>query len=187
MTYDRKLLEESERKERANTTTLSARDIALKRLSEGGDPPVAIMRATPSDKARIHCTRPFSAPVSASQVGEEWCRLDPYYTEPLQKEGCLVNPFATLPRLREGRKIIGSTFELFSSCFEVPSPRVTSPTTCPPSPAYRHSTSLPNSPPSPRASATLLLHAQGKRTDCDLVQRRHASRARGGGGGKRNS
>merc|ERR1719430_2637036 len=150
MASAQRLVEEFERKERANTT-LSARQTALKRLSEGGDPPVAIMRPTPSERARLH-TRPFSAPVSASQVGEEWCRLDPYYTEPLQKEGCLVNPFATLPRLREGRKIIGSTFELFSSCFEVPSPRVTSPTSCPPSPGTRHSTSLPNSQPSPRAS-----------------------------------
>jgi len=152
MASAQRLVEECERKERANTT-MSARRVALKRLSEGGDPPVP-MRATPSDRARLH-TRPFSAPVSASQVGEEWCRLDPYYTEPLQKEGSSVNPFATLPRLREGRKIIGSTFELFSSCFEVPSPRVTSPTSCPPSPGTRHSTSLPNSPPSPRASVVL--------------------------------
>merc|ERR1719341_2689195 len=112
------------------------------------------MRPTPSDRARIHL-RPASAPVSASQAGEEWCRLDPYYTEPLRKEGSSVNPFATLPRLREGRKIIGSTFELFSSCFEVPSPRVTSPTSCPPSPGTRHSTSLPNSPPSPRSSVAV--------------------------------
>merc|ERR1719175_126133 len=139
MASAQRLVEECERKERANTT-LSARHIALKRLSEGGDSPVS-MRPTPSDRARLH-TRPFSAPVSASQVGEEWCRLDPYYTEPLQKEGSSVNPFATLPRLREGRKIIGSTFELFSSCFEVPSPRVTSPTSFPPS------------PPSPRSSVT---------------------------------
>jgi len=152
MASAQRLVEECERKERVNTT-MSARRVALKRLSEGGDPPVP-MRATPSDRARLH-TRPFSAPVSASQVGEEWCRLDPYYTEPLQKEGSSVNPFATLPRLREGRKIIGSTFELFSSCFEVPSPRVTSPTSCPPSPGTRHSTSLPNSPPSPRASVVL--------------------------------
>ena len=33
--------------------------------------------------------------------------------------------------------VSGSTFELFSSCFEVPSPRVTSPTSCPPSPGTR--------------------------------------------------
>merc|ERR1719209_1216768 len=154
MASAQRLFEECERKERANTT-MSARSVALKRLSEGGDPPVP-MRPTPSDRARIHL-RPASAPVSASQVGEEWCRLDPYYTEPLRKEGSSINPFATLPRLREGRKIIGSTFELFSSCFEVPSPRVTSPTSCPPSPGTRHSTSLPNSPPSPRASVAIPL------------------------------
>jgi len=155
MSTAQRVVEENEKRVDSN---ISARSAALKRLSETGDGPTVQMRPTPSDRARIHpLQRPYSAPVSASQIGEEYCRLDPHYKEPLQREGSSVNPFATLPRLREGRKIIGSTFELFSSCFEVPSPRVTSPTSCPPSPAYRHSTSLPNSPPSPRASATLPL------------------------------
>merc|ERR1719225_1783319 len=155
MSTAQRTVEENEKRVDSN---ISARSAALKRLSETGDSPTVQMRPTPSDRARIHpLQRPYSAPVSASQIGEEYCRLDPHYKEPLQREGSSVNPFATLPRLREGRKIIGSTFELFSSCFEVPSPRVTSPTTCPPSPAYRHTTSLPNSPPSPRASATLPL------------------------------
>ena len=49
---------------------------------------------------------------------------DPHYKPALQ------NPFATLPRLREGKKIIGSSGDLFSSCFELPSPaRVSTPTT----------------------------------------------------------
>ena len=38
---------------------------------------------------------------------------------------------------RTDQFVSGSTFELFSSCFEVPSPRVTSPTSCPPSPGTR--------------------------------------------------
>ena len=49
---------------------------------------------------------------------------DPHYKPALQ------NPFAPLPRLREGKKIIGSSGDLFSSCFELPSPaRVSTPTT----------------------------------------------------------
>ena len=48
---------------------------------------------------------------------------DPHY------KPALHNPFATLPRLREGKKILGSTRDLFSSCFELPSPaRVATPT-----------------------------------------------------------
>ena len=48
---------------------------------------------------------------------------DPHYKPAIQ------NPFATLPRLREGKKIIGSSRDLFSSCFELPSPaRVATPT-----------------------------------------------------------
>ena len=92
-----RLVEECEKKERANVT-MSARQEALKRLSEvfilpfafcccywyccscscsyndsvnlqGSNPPVPL-RASPSDRARFH-TRPFSAPVSASQVRVE--------------------------------------------------------------------------------------------------------------------
>lgn len=111
------------------------------------------MRPSPSDKARLH-SRPFSAP-SPSQVGEEWCQNDPYYKAPVEAGGATINPFATLPRLREGRKIIGSTFELFSSCFELPSPRVTSPSSSPSSPKPRHAHSLPSSPPSPRTLVPL--------------------------------
>ena len=48
---------------------------------------------------------------------------DPHYRPTLQ------NPFTTLPRLREGKKIMGSSRDLFSSCFELPSPaRVATPT-----------------------------------------------------------
>ena len=48
---------------------------------------------------------------------------DPHYKPAIQ------NPFATLLRFREGKKIIGSSRDLFSSCFELPSPaRVATPT-----------------------------------------------------------
>ena len=56
-------------------------------------------------------------------IGKEMSMKDPHYKPAIQ------NPFATLPRLREGKKIIGSSRDLFSSCFELPSPaRVATPT-----------------------------------------------------------
>ena len=56
-------------------------------------------------------------------VGKEMSLRDPDYKPSVQ------NPFLTLPRLREGRKVFGSSRDLFSSCFELPSPaRVTTPT-----------------------------------------------------------
>lgn len=106
-----------------------------------------LSKKSPSDKARIH-HRSFSAiDHTAETVGEEMCLLDPYYQPP--PHNCVLNPFATMPRLSLGRKIIGSTSELFSSCFELPSPRVSSPTESPPS-HINTTRSAPNSPPSPQ-------------------------------------
>lgn len=75
-----------------------------------------LVRRSPSDKARFHL-------LSVMSVGKEMSLRDPHYRPSMH------NPFATLPRLREGRKIIGSSRDLFSSCFELPSPaRAATPT-----------------------------------------------------------
>ena len=78
-----------------------------------------VVRKSPSEKARFHY---FNRP-SVMSIGKEMSMKDPHYRPAMQ------NPFATLPRLREGKKIIGSSGDLFSSCFELPSPaRVSTPT-----------------------------------------------------------
>ena len=78
-------------------------------------------RRTPSEKARLHSRSSINCPSglesNARDIGEEMCRLDPHYREPQAPQ----NPFTTLPRMRDGRKIIGSHAELFSSCAELPS------------------------------------------------------------------
>ncbi len=80
-------------------------------------------RSSPSEKARFHYR---STHLSAMSVGKEMSLRDPYYRP---AGGATQNPFLTLPRLREGKKIIGSSQDLFSSCFELPSPaRVATPT-----------------------------------------------------------
>ena len=81
-------------------------------------------RRTPSEKARLHSKTSITSPSSvlersesnAKEIGEEMCRLDPHYSPTEAPQ----NPFTTLPRMREGRKIIGSHAELFSSCAEIP-------------------------------------------------------------------
>jgi len=139
--------------ENGGSDNISMRRVALKRfMSEGEVLSKGIksypdndnqFKKSPSDKARIH--QRLSADHTAKMVGEEMCLLDPYYQPPPNGNSCLLNPFATLPRLREGRKIVGSSSELFSSCFELPSPRVASPTDSPPPSGATKS--LPNSPP----------------------------------------
>jgi len=107
------------------------------------------VKTTPSEKARFH-TR-VSSPVTVRGVCHEMSLRDPQY----QPSPTPLNPFATLPRMREGKKIIGSTTELFSSCFELPSPaRVSTPTGSPPH-IYRQSShkSLPSSPPPSRRAS----------------------------------
>ena len=81
-------------------------------------------RRTPSEKARLHSKTSINSSSSvlersesnAKEIGEEMCRLDPHYSPTEAPQ----NPFTTLPRMREGRKIIGSHAELFSSCAEIP-------------------------------------------------------------------
>ena len=85
-------------------------------------------RRTPSEKARLHSKTSINSPIisaisvlersesNAKEIGEEMCRLDPHYSPTEAPQ----NPFTTLPRMREGRKIIGSHAELFSSCAEIP-------------------------------------------------------------------
>jgi len=124
----------------ANVELQSNRKIAVKRFLSQEE---SSKKKPPSDKARMH-QRSFSDQ-TAKAVGEEMCLMDPYYLEPPKE---FLNPFATLPRLRKGRKIIGSNSELFSSCFEVHSPRVASPLATPES--QNITKSLPNSPPNPQ-------------------------------------
>ena len=121
------------------TEEISCRKIALKRFLSEGD---SGKKRSPSEKARLH-QRSFSDQ-TAQSVGEEMCLIDPHYKPPPQD---FLNPFATLPRLRKGRKMVGSSSELFSSCFEVPSPRVASPTY--PSTSHNTTKSFPNSPTNP--------------------------------------
>ncbi len=78
-------------------------------------------RSSPSEKARFHYR---STHLSAMSVGKEMSLRDPHY----RTATAPCNPFLTLPKLREGRKIMGSSRDLFSSCFELPSPaRVATP------------------------------------------------------------
>ena len=109
-----KLLEDqraAEAQEKTNQNKkLFSRKVLLNSISE-------LARQTPSDKARLH--HKVSNTKSAQSVGEEMCKLDPHYSPASSPH----NPFTTLPRLKEGRKIIGSTSELFSSCVEMLSPQ----------------------------------------------------------------
>jgi len=132
------LLEEQRMTERSQEPN---KHISLKRFISEGE---FSIKKSPSEKARLHS---FNA-TTVKSVGEEMCLLDPHYTP---RNSICVNPFATLPRLREGRKLIGSSVDLFSSCFELPSPRVSSPTEGVPAPTR----SLPSSPPTLRQSSTL--------------------------------
>ncbi|XP_063229961.1 dual specificity testis-specific protein kinase 2 [Bacillus rossius redtenbacheri] len=128
-------------------------------LSEVVFPP----HTAPSDKARCHflSSRPPSEEELLKHVGEIMCREDPHYQPPPVAER--TNPFAALSQFRGVKKILGGVnkssagaSDLFSSCFELPSPFYgpTPPTTpiadpcsppgCPSPPAP--SLSLPASP-----------------------------------------
>ncbi len=105
-----------------------------------------VVRKSPSEKARFHfLALPSSRGPSVMSIGKEMSIRDPHYRPAIQ------NPFATLPRLREGKKIIGSSRDLFSSCFELPSPaRVATPTS-----SFFDSASHVNSPNAPIKSTSL--------------------------------
>ncbi|XP_065212545.1 serine/threonine-protein kinase unc-51 isoform X2 [Planococcus citri] len=74
----------------------------------------------PSDKARCHWLSHSLCQPPLKRVGESMCQEDPHYkpTEPKS------NPFAALSKLKGVKKILAQTnsTDLFSSCFELPSP-----------------------------------------------------------------
>lgn len=101
---------------------------------------------SPSEKARCHFTgaHGHSRGITAKHVGESMCREDPHY-QPSEKGA--LNPFAALSQFRGVKKILGDkagaaagvgagggdpgdldgglgtcSGDLFSSCFELPSP-----------------------------------------------------------------
>ena len=142
-------------------------------------------KKSPSEKARVHqrsCSKELPLDTVES-VCEEMCLADPHYQPPPQQQGFL-NPFATLPRLRRGRKIIGSICDNFSSCFEVPSPQISSPTVLPSANVARNRTkSLPNSPTVPLDEQTKLSSVLAARIP-PLIAEHVRGGARGGGGGQ---
>ncbi|KAJ9591645.1 hypothetical protein L9F63_001790, partial [Diploptera punctata] len=79
----------------------------------------------PSDKARCHLMLPRQASVLDTQlltpkhVGESMVKQDPHYKPMSTSDRSRTNPFATLSQFRGVKKILG---DLFSSCFELPSP-----------------------------------------------------------------
>ena len=137
-----RLREETEEQERAR------RDHPVIRRFLGDAGAAVSGKKSPSEKARVHsraCSRELQLETALS-VCEEMCQTDPYYTPPPDTRNSF-NPFASLPRLRKGRKIIGSMSDNFSSCFEVPSPQVSSPGVLSAFQAMKTRTkSLPNSP-----------------------------------------
>ena len=90
--------------EEASKTKITLRKVGHKRsLSEEE---IVIRKSSPSEKARFH----FKTTVMS--IGQEMSIRDPHYKPALQ------NPFATLPKLREGKKILGSTRDLFRYGFK---------------------------------------------------------------------
>lgn len=77
---------------------------------------------SPSEKARCHrftakgMLRHLVVPMTLQHIGEVMSLGDPHYCPGAS------NPFADLSQFREGKKIVCSNKELFSSCFELPSP-----------------------------------------------------------------
>lgn len=74
----------------------------------------------PSDKARCHLVSPRPTVNPLKHVGEAMVRNDPHY-KPFPSK---ANPFAALGQFKGVKKILASTnsTDLFSSCFELPSP-----------------------------------------------------------------
>lgn len=103
---------------------VTLRKVGHKRSLSAEEEQVIRRNGSPSEKARFHYRTHFLAPPTPTvmSVGKEMSLRDPHYRP------SMLNPFSTLPRLREGRKILGSSQNLFSSCFELPSPsRATTP------------------------------------------------------------
>eukprot|EP00094_Tigriopus_californicus_P000715 TCALIF_00693-PA protein Name:"Similar to TESK2 Dual specificity testis-specific protein kinase 2 (Homo sapiens)" AED:0.06 eAED:0.06 QI:0/0.85/0.75/1/0.57/0.62/8/591/927 len=97
---------------------VTLRKVGHKRSLSAEEEQVIRRNGSPSEKARFHYRTHFLAPPTPTvmSVGKEMSLRDPHYRP------SMLNPFSTLPRLREGRKILGSSQNLFSSCFELPSP-----------------------------------------------------------------
>ena len=96
----------------------------------------------PSDKARCHFMLPRQSSVLDTQlltpkhVGESMVKQDPHYKPMSTSDRSRTNPFATLSQFRGVKKIVGglskggspntcvpgNAGDLFSSCFELPSP-----------------------------------------------------------------
>ena len=109
---------EVERKESEDRNSRVLSLMAVRKDSSMGDMTASNNRR-PSEKARLHSRSHCSSINSCARtLGEEMSRLDPHYAH---SAAAPHNPFTTLPRMREGRKIIGSSSELFSSCVELPS------------------------------------------------------------------
>ncbi|XP_067008130.1 uncharacterized protein cdi [Anabrus simplex] len=130
-----------------NTEATRQRKLSHRRsLSEDVGCIVFPPHTAPSDKARCHfmSTRQNltiggdgDAPlVTAKHVGESMCKQDPHY-KPMQGDKTVrANPFAALSQFRGVKKIVGGINkggspnayvcgqggDLFSSCFELPSP-----------------------------------------------------------------
>lgn len=97
-------------------------------LSEDVGSLVFSPHTAPSDKARCHMLQRQQSSTSdiltAKKIGEIMCQEDPHY------KPRTTNPFATLTQFRGVKKILGGSpnsyttgvGDLFSSCFEMPSP-----------------------------------------------------------------
>ncbi|XP_054275024.1 uncharacterized protein LOC128994472 [Macrosteles quadrilineatus] len=99
------------------TASTSRKLIHRRSLSEDVGMIVFPPHTAPSDKARCHFV---TARPMLKHVGETMAKNDPHY-KPFPSK---ANPFATLSQFKGVKKILASTnsTDLFSSCFELPSP-----------------------------------------------------------------
>lgn len=104
-----------------NVSTITAfnrRSLSEDNLLDLGAP------CSPSDKARCHYPtvggshRSSDVTLTPRRIGEVMSMVDPHY----RPGNGAMNPFATFVQFRDGRKILATSKELFSSCFELPSP-----------------------------------------------------------------
>uniref|UniRef100_A0A1B6CDB0 dual-specificity kinase n=1 Tax=Clastoptera arizonana TaxID=38151 RepID=A0A1B6CDB0_9HEMI len=81
---------------------------------------VFLPHTAPSDKARCHLASPRPTVNPLKHLGEAMVRNDPHY-KPFPSKS---NPFTALAHFKGAKKILASTnsTDLFSSCFELPSP-----------------------------------------------------------------
>lgn len=107
-----------------SNTNSSSNNKVLHRRSMSEDALLSVCTASPcspSDKARCHyqaSNGPPFFPLTTKHIGEVMSVVDPHYRPGPRN----LNPFATLVQFRDGKKILASSKDLFSSCFELPSP-----------------------------------------------------------------